>query len=77
MTHMGSKRRRLNLDYFSDDYFKLGVIFPILDDSEYERRNKKRIEEENKNLPMHIIKRMISQYQPIKPVEGFSKVIRL
>jgi predicted kinase len=77
MTNMSSKRRRGNLDYFSDDYFKLGVIFPILKDEEYERRNKKRIEEENKDLPMHIVKRMISQYQPIKEDEGFDKIISL
>ena len=77
MTNMSSKRRRGNLDYFSDDYFKLGVIFPILKDEEYERRNKKRIEEENKDLPMHIVKRMISQYQPIREDEGFDKIVSL
>lgn len=77
MTHMASKRRKQNLDYFSDDYYKLAVIFPILSDEEYIRRNKKRIEEENKDLPMHIVKRMISSYQPINPEEGFNKVISL
>lgn len=77
MTNMTSKRRRSNLDYFSDDYFKLGVIFPILKDDEYEKRNQKRIIEENKNLPMHIVKRMISQYQPIRPEEGFDKILSL
>ena len=77
MTHMASKRRKQNLNYFSDDYYKLGVIFPILSDEEYERRNKKRIEEENKDLPMRIVKSMISSYQPITPDEGFNKVITL
>lgn len=77
MTHMASKRRKQNLDYFSDDYYKLAVIFPILKEEEYERRNKKRIEEENKDLPMHIVKSMISSYQPIRPEEGFNKVISL
>lgn len=77
MTHMTSKRRRTNLEYFGDDFYKLGVIFPILPDEEYERRNEKRIEEENKNLPMHVVKRMISQYQPIREEEGFDKVISL
>jgi len=77
MTHMASKRRKQNLDYFSDDYYKLAVIFPILQEEEYERRNKKRIEEENKDLPMHIVKSMISSYQPIRPEEGFNKVISL
>jgi len=77
MTHMASKRRRQNLDYFSDDYYKLGVIFPILSEEEYTRRNTKRIEEENKNLPMHIVKNMISSYQPVREEEGFNKVISL
>jgi len=77
MTHMASKRRKQNLNYFSNDYYKLGVIFPILSDDEYERRNQKRIEEENKDLPMKIVKSMISSYQPITLDEGFNKVITL
>jgi len=77
MTHMASKRRKQNLNYFTDDYYKLGVIFPILSDEEYEKRNQKRIEEENKDLPMKIVKSMISSYQPITPDEGFNKVISL
>jgi predicted kinase len=77
MTHMASKRRKQNLNYFSNDYYKLGVIFPILSDDEYERRNQKRIEEENKDLPMKIVKSMISSYQPITTDEGFNKVITL
>jgi len=77
MTHMASKRRKQNLNYFSNDYYKLGVIFPILSEDEYVRRNQKRIEEENKDLPMRIVKSMISSYQPITPDEGFNKVITL
>jgi predicted kinase len=77
MTHMASKRRKQNLNYFTDDYYKLGVIFPILSDEEYEKRNQKRIEEENKDLPMGIVKSMISSYQPITSDEGFNKVISL
>ena len=77
MTNMTSKRRTHNLSFFDKDYYKLAVIFPILSDEEYEKRNTKRSEEENKNLPMHIIKRMISQYQPISKEEGFNKVISL
>ena len=77
MTNMTSKRRRITLNYFSDDYYKLGVIFPILSDEEYIIRNKKRIEEENKDLSLAIVKRMISSYQVIIPEEGFDKVISL
>lgn len=77
MTNMTSKRRKHNLNYFSSDFYKLAVIFPILSDDEYIRRNNKRIEEENKDLPMHVIKNMISSYQNIKDDEGFNKVISL
>jgi predicted kinase len=77
MTHMVSKRRKQNLNYFTDDYYKLAVIFPILSDEEYQRRNKKRIEEENKDLPMRVVKSMISSYQTIRPDENFNKVISL
>jgi predicted kinase len=77
MTHMVSKRRKQNLNYFTDDYYKLGVIFPILSDDEYVKRNQKRIEQENKDLPMGIVKSMISSYQPITSDEGFNKVISL
>ena len=77
MTHMASKRRKQNLNYFTNDYYKLAVIFPILSEEEYVKRNQKRIEEENKDLPMGIVKSMISSYQPITAEEGFNKVISL
>lgn len=77
MTHMTSKRRRIHLNYFSNDYHKVGVIFPILSDDEYKRRNEIRIGEENKNIGMGIIKNMLSQYQTIKSNEGFNEVITL
>ena len=44
MTHMASKRRKQNLNYFTNDYYKLAVIFPILSEEEYVKRNQKRIE---------------------------------
>ena len=77
MTNMTSKRRKYNLSFFDDEYYKLAVIFPILKDEEYFSRDKKRTEEENKSIPMHVIKNMISSYQPIKHDEGFDRVISL
>lgn len=78
MTHMGSKRRRTSLNYFSDDYCKVCVIFPFLTDEEYVKRNRKRVGEENKNISMSIIKNMISRYQPInQEEEGFDRVISI
>lgn len=77
MTNMTSKRRTHNLSYFDNDYTKVAIIFPILEWDEYKRRNEKRQQEENKSIPEHVIKNMISSYQPIKHSEGFDKVISL
>lgn len=77
MTNMTSKRRKYNLSFFNDEYQKLAIIFPILKDEEYEARNKKRTLEENKTIPQHVIKNMISSYQPIREDEGFDKVISI
>jgi predicted kinase len=75
MTNMNSKRRKYNLSFFDDEYYKLSVIFPILKDEEYVARDKKRTEEENKSIPMSVIKNMISSYQPVSKEEGFNSVI--
>lgn len=77
MTNMTRKRRIHNLDFFGDEYYKLAVIFPILDETEYERRNLKRKEEENKWIPPHVLKNMISSYQTVTKEEGFDKIISL
>lgn len=78
MTNMTSKRRIDTLSNFGDEYYKLAVIFPILSDEEYIKRNDKRVIEENKHLPMHVIKGMISSYKPVdKRIEGFDKIIVL
>lgn len=77
MTHMNSKRRKYNLSFFGSEYYKLAVIFPILKDEEYFVRDKKRTEEEQKSIPMYVIKNMISSYQPVNKSEGFDKVISL
>ena len=77
MTHMTSKRRKYNLSFFDEKYYKLAVIFPILKEEEYIARDKKRTEEENKSIPMYVIKNMISSYQSVKKDEGFDRVISL
>ncbi len=76
MTHMSAKRRKYNLSFFPNHY-KVAVIFPILDEVEYNRRNELRNVEENKFIPEHIIKNMISNYQTIQKEEGFNKIISI
>lgn len=77
MTHMSPKRRKFNLSFFDNDYYKLAVLFPNLSDEEYTKRNSKRIEEEGKDIPLHIVKNMLSQYRSITKEEGFDKIISL
>ena len=77
MTNMTSKRRSHNLSYFDNSYSKIAVIFPILEWDEYVLRNEKRQKEEQKFIPLSVIKSMISSYQPISEQEDFDKVISL
>jgi len=77
MTHMTRKRRTYNLSFFGDEYTKIAVIFPILSDEEYERRNKKRQLEENKSIPLHVLKNMVGSYQTVTKEEGFDKIVSL
>ena len=77
MTNLSSKRRRGTLSYFDDDYTKIAVIFPVPEWDELVNRNKKRTSEENKNIPEHVIKSMLSSYQPIRHDEGFDKIVSI
>lgn len=76
MTHMGSKVRRYNLSFFKNHY-KVAIVFPFLSDEEVEIRNSKREKEENKTIPLDVIKRMKESYQKINDSEGFNTVIYL
>jgi hypothetical protein len=77
MTNLTAKRRTYNLSFFDDDYYKVAVIFPILEWKEFQARNEKRKVEENKFIPEFVIKNMINSYKSIKDEEGFDKVISL
>lgn len=77
MTNMTRKRRKHNLSFFRN-HNKIAVIFPLLSDEEYERRNLKRQKEENKFIPLKVLKSMISSYKTVdKKEEGFDKIISL
>jgi hypothetical protein len=74
---MTRKRRTYNLSFFGAEYNKIAVIFPILSDEEYEIRNQKRKIEEQKFIPIHILKNMIASYQNVTKEEGFDKILSL
>ena len=77
MTNMTVKRRSQTLRYFSDDFYKISVVFPILSSEEYERRNILRNSQENKWIPPHVIQSMIDSYQAPTQEEGFHQIILL
>jgi predicted kinase len=77
MTNMTVKRRAQTLRYFDDTFYKVAVIFPILSDEEYQKRNIDRNSKENKWIPPSVIKSMIDSYQEPTNVEGFNNIISL
>lgn len=77
MTNMTVKRRAQTLRYFDNSFYKVAVIFPILSDDEYQKRNIDRNAKENKWIPPTVIKSMIDSYQDPTTVEGFDNIISL
>lgn len=77
MTNMTLKRRRQTLQYFDDGFYKVAVVFPLLSDEEYQRRNIDRNAKENKWIPPSVIKSMIDSYQEPTTSEGFNNIIFL
>lgn len=77
MTNMTVKRRAQTLRYFDDSFNKVAVVFPILSDDEYQKRNIDRNSKENKWIPPTVIKSMIDSYQEPTYEEGFNNIIFL
>jgi predicted kinase len=74
MTNMVVSRRTKTLRYFSDEYHKEVIVFPVLETNEYERRNKERNVNENKWIPPFVITSMLNSYQEPTLDEGFDKI---
>lgn len=77
MINMRVKRRTKTLRYFDNDFYKLGVKFPILSDDEYNKRNIYRNINENKWISPVVITSMIDSYQEPTTDEGFNDIIFL
>jgi predicted kinase len=75
MTNLSRKVRVKNLSYFSNDYYKVSVVLPILDSEEYKRRNDFRSVNENKFIPPFVIKSMMDSFVFPTDDEGFDKII--
>lgn len=76
MTNMTSKRRKSTLNHFTN-FYKVAVVFPLLSNDEYERRNKIRTVTENKSIPLSILKSMMDTYEPPTKDEGFNDIVNL
>ena len=74
MTNLSPKRRKQTLRYFSNDYDKVAIAFPILEDVEYSERNNTRKINENKWIPPFVLKSMLDSYIVPTLDEGFNNI---
>ena len=74
MTNLTTKRRKQTLRYFSNDYYKEVIVFPILDKDEYSSRNIERKERDNKWIPPFVITSMLESYIVPTLDEGFDRI---
>jgi tRNA uridine 5-carbamoylmethylation protein Kti12 len=77
MTNLSSKRRKYNLSYFDNTYYKVAIVFPEIKKEILFERNKERAIKENKFISEHIIINMMESYKPIDNTENFNKIINL
>ena len=77
MTNMTVKRRMATLRNFDKDFSRVAVVFPILSEEEYTKRNIDRNAKENKWIPPFVIKSMIDSYQEPTLEEGYDTTIIL
>ena len=77
MTNMTVKRRMATLRNFDKDFSRVAVVFSILSDEEYTKRNIDRNAKENKWIPPFVIKSMIDSYQEPTLDEGYDRIIIL
>jgi predicted kinase len=77
MTNITVKRRMATLRNFDKDFSRIAVVFPILSEEEYSKRNIDRNAKENKWIPPFVIKSMIDSYQEPTLEEGYNRIIIL
>ena len=77
MTNMVIKRRLSTLNNFDKNFSRIAVVFPILSEEEYNKRNEIRNINENKWIPPFVIKSMIDSYQAPSEEEKYDSIIFL
>lgn len=71
------KRRMSTLRNFDESFSRVAVVFPILSEDEYAKRNHNRNINENKWVPPFVIKSMVDSYKEPTLEEGYNKIIIL
>jgi len=78
MTNLSPKSRNKHLCKFANtDYYKIAIVFPKLDLTDYINRNEGRSISENKFIPLPVIKNMLDNWTDITDSEGFDTIIKL
>lgn len=78
MTNLTKKSRRRHLSNFpSQNWDRIAIVFPKLDQKEYENRNRIRKDKENKFIPSEVLQSMITNWEEITSDEGFDTIIKL
>lgn len=77
MTNISVKTRARNLSFFSEDFYKIAIVFPILTSDEYKKRNEFRRINENKSIPTSVLNNMINSFTIPSYKEGFDEIIKL
>lgn len=78
MTNLTRKSRNKHLSKFPKSiYSKIAIVFPKLDFTDYINRNEGRSLNENKFIPVSVIKSMVDNWTDITHDEGFDTIIKL
>jgi len=77
MTNLTVKGRKRILNKFGNDFYKIAIIFPILSLDEIIDRNNKRMLQENKHIPIEVIKNMKNIYEIPTLNENLNEIINI
>lgn len=72
-----TKKRRRKISLRFTNYYKIALIMPLLNESEFIKRNLNRFEKRGKKLPNSLFHEMISIYEEVAIDEDFELIVKL
>jgi predicted kinase len=72
-THLKKKRRKMILSKCKH-YYKIAIVFPLIDVDEFKRRNEERRNKGGKSLSDAVFREMIDMYELVGDDEGFHMI---